>query len=83
MKKLVKVRLFNGAKTKQAWNPESPNFVDDWKPDETEILAESFQITYGHHMKIWIPEDMIELSWDSDGFIEYEGVFYGDVEVSA
>jgi hypothetical protein len=72
------VRLFNGAKTKEAWNPNSPEFIDDWKPEELVIKCDAVQMTYGSHVKVHVDDDMIEFFWDKDGFIEHNGVFYGD-----
>ena len=71
-------RLFNGAKTKEAWNPDSPDFVDDWKPEELTIECEAVQVTYGHHVKLVVGDDMVDFHWSEDGFIEHNGVFYGD-----
>lgn len=35
-------------------------------------------MTYGSHVKVHVDDDMIEFFWDKDGFIEHNGVFYGD-----
>jgi len=70
--------LFNGAKTKEAWNPESPEFIDDWKPEEHTIKCDAVQVTYCDHVKVIAGDDLIEFHWDKDGFIEHNGVFYGD-----
>lgn len=72
------LRLFNGAKTKEAWNPDSPEFIDDWKPEELVIKCDAVQMTYGSHVKVRVDDDRIEFFWDQDGFIEHDGVFYGD-----
>ena len=71
-------RLFNGAKTKEAWNPNSPEFIDDWKPEELVIKCDAVSVTYGGHVKVYVDDDMTDFHWDKDGFIEHNGVFYGD-----
>lgn len=81
-RRLVVFRLFNGAKTKEAWNPNSEHFIDDWKPEELCIECEQVQVTYGSHIKLAVDGDLVEFSWSDDGFIEHEGVFYGDFIVA-
>jgi hypothetical protein len=71
-------RLFNGASTKEAWNPKSKEFIDDWKPEELSIGCLSVQVTYGDHIKVDTGNDLLEFFWDEDNFIEHNGVFYGD-----
>ena len=80
---MVNLRLFNGAKTREAWNPESPEFIDDWKPEERVIKCDSVQLTYGCDLKVYRDDDVQCLDLTSDGFIKYRGVFYGDFEVTA
>lgn len=74
------LRLFNGATTKEAWNPDSPEFIDDWKPEELDIKCHSVQVTYGCHIKVEVDgeDSRLEFFWTNDGFIEHNGVFYGD-----
>lgn len=77
------LRLTNGAKTREAWNPNSPEFIDDWKPEEVELNVNSVRITYGDHIKVClVNNELLELFWDP-GYndIEYEGVFYGDLDL--
>lgn len=77
------LRLFNGAKTKEAWNPKSIHFIDDWKPEEHIVDCSAVQVTYGDHIKVETEKDRLEFYWDQDGFIEHDGVFYGDFIVAA
>jgi len=74
------LRLFNGSRTKESWDPASPAFIDDWKPEELVITCSSVQVTYGDHVKVEIDgrDDRLELLWSHDGFLEHDGVFYGD-----
>jgi cell wall-associated NlpC family hydrolase len=79
---MITIHLFNGSRTKDAWNHESPEFVDDWKPETTEIKARAVQVTYRDHIKVYQGNgDLLELNWDGDGHIEHEGVYYGDMEI--
>ncbi len=75
--------LYNGAKTEAAWDSNSPEFVDDWKPEERQIEADAVQVTYGCHVKVYIGDELIDFWWGKNGLIFYEGVFYGDFTVSA
>jgi hypothetical protein len=74
-------RLYNGAKTKEAWNPASPHFIDDWKPEMLEMPCDYVQFTYGHHISVECDDERVEFFVDNDGYIEHEGVFYGDFVV--
>jgi hypothetical protein len=80
---MVKLRLFNGAKTREAWNPDSPKFIDNWKPEERVIKCDSVQLTYGCDLKVYQGDDVQYLELTIDGFVKYRGVFYGDFEVTA
>ena len=73
----MKVTLYNGAKSKNAWNEDSPEFIDDCKPERTELQADFVQVTYGDHIKIGTRGHRLELFWH-DGFIHHDGIFYGD-----
>lgn len=78
------LRLFNGSKTKESWNENSPEFIDDWKPEEKLIPCDSVQITYRDHIKVYSEKDnghILDLYWTPDYFIEHEGVFYGDIDI--
>jgi hypothetical protein len=76
-------RLFNGAKTREAWNPKSAEFVDDWKPESLTLECEAVQVTYGSHIHVHSDDGFTEFFWTDDGFIEHDGVFYGDFIVDA
>lgn len=71
-------RLFNGADTKEAWNPDSPEFIDDWKPKELRIECDTVQVTYRDHIHVYKDDCLLEFHWDEDGYLEHEGVYYGD-----
>jgi hypothetical protein len=74
----MEIHLFNGAKTKDAWNEDSPHFIDDWKPESKTIKCDEVQVTYGQHLKVYLnSERIMDLFWDDD-LIEHEGIFYGD-----
>ena len=74
-------RLYNGAKTKEAWNPASPHFIDDWKPETLEIPCNYVQLTYGHHIKVECDDELMTFFVDNHGYIEHKGVFYGNFVV--
>jgi hypothetical protein len=77
--KMVRLNLYNGSTTKEAWNPNSPEFVDDWKPEERVILCDSVQLTYGNHLKIYFSDGHVDdYPIDEDGFLVVDKVFYGD-----
>lgn len=81
---MVRLQLYNGSKTKEAWNPESPEFIDDWKPEECVIKAKAVQVTYGSHVNVYFANGQeLYLGYDGEGFLEYEGVFYGDLIVES
>lgn len=75
--------LWNGAETKSAWDCNSPDFIDDFKPLELKLPCDSVQITYRDHIKIYKDdEEVLDLLWDNDGYIEHDGVYYGDFTIS-
>lgn len=75
--------LWNGAETKSAWDCDSPDFIDDFKPLELKLPCDSVQVTYRDHIKIWQGNEiMLDLVWDKDGYIEHDGVYYGDFTIS-
>jgi len=77
----MKLHLWNGSKTKKAWDMTSPEFIDDFKPEEAFIQCDAVQVTYGMHIKVHLKQKRIlELFWDDD-LVEHEGVFYGDFTV--
>lgn len=81
---MINIHLFNGAKTKDAWDENSPEFIDGWKPESRDIVADDIQITYRDHIKIYHSNDrVVDLFWSEDGYIELDGVFYGDVSIQA
>ena len=74
------VHLFNGSKTKDAWDPQSPEFIDGWKPEYHDFECEGAQLTYNTHLKVY-PKDAPAIFLDFDGeYIVHNGVFYGDCE---
>lgn len=88
---MVDIHFFNGARTKSAWDDTSPDFIDDWKPEERTIRCERVQVTYGKHIKMygvvdrraageWI--DLVDL-WFDGSLVPFEGVFYGDFIIAA
>lgn len=79
------VHFYNGSKTKEAWDENSPHFIDDWKPESCDIECDMAQITYRDHVKIYDKEgaDILSIFWSDDGFLEHDGVYYGDVSISA
>ena len=77
----MKLHLYNGSKTKKAWDETSPHFIDDWKPEEKYIKCDAVQVTYRMHIKVYLKQEQIlELFWDGD-LVKHEGVFYGDFSV--
>lgn len=80
---MMKLILWNGARTQQAWNPKSKFYVDDIKPHERTIECTRVQVTYGCDLK-WYDVDDVQYSVPirSDGFIRLDGVFYGDFSVT-
>lgn len=75
--------LWNGADTKSAWDPESPDFIDDLKPRELKLKCDMVQVTYRDHIKIYTDDNlMLDLVWGTDGYIEHDGVYYGDFSVT-
>ena len=80
---MIQVRLFNGSKTRVAYNPESPEFIDDWKPEERFLLADWVVLTYGGTLRIGLPnDDVLHLVWYDDGLMHYDKVYCGDVSIS-
>ena len=76
------VTFYNGSKTKEAWNPDSPEFIDDWKPETLAVKCESLTVTYGSILCLWgVPSedgDFWRLEIDKDGFVQINDVYYGD-----
>lgn len=79
----VVLRLFNGSRTKEAWNPWSPEYIDDQKPEERYISCDRVQWTYGCNIKVYYGDEQQVLPLTVDGFVLHEGVFYGDFVVYA
>lgn len=80
----VLLRLFNGARTKEAWNSDSDLFVDDWKPVSRYIRCHSVHWTYGTDLRILMEKnnDPSELEIDPDGYVLMDGIYYGDWELT-
>lgn len=79
----VTLKLFNGAKTKEAWNEDSPEFIDDWKPEERDITGLAHvQVTYGCHVKLMYEDgERREDFGFEDDLLVCDGVYYGDFMV--
>ena len=91
-RRTLQVRLFNGADTSEAWNPDSPHFIDDCKPLEAVFHCDSVHDVYGWNIKL-IGVDASEVAPGSDygldtlwlhrereyDLIQYGGNFYGDI----
>jgi len=77
---MVTLRLFNGSKTKEAWNRDSPEFVDDWKPEARDILADAVQVSYGQTVTVTIDDEQRLYFFDGD-LLDVDGVYYGDFEI--
>ena len=75
------LRFFNGATTKQAWNPDSPHFIDSWKPESMEVECDSVAVNFGTHITAQIGDDLNDYYISDDGLIEHEGVFYGNFTI--
>lgn len=76
------LRLFNGARTKEAWNPDSPEFIADWKPHECFLHCTSVHVIYRDYIHVDLDTGkMLDLHWDKDGRIPYDNVFYGDFAI--
>lgn len=75
------LQLFNGATTKQAWNPDSPHFIDSWKPESMEVECDSVTVKFGTHITAQIGDDSNDYYISDDGLIEHEGVFYGSFAI--
>lgn len=77
--------LFNGAKTKAAWDENSSEFIDDGKPEERRIPCAVVQVTYGTcvHLYDHYANMILALAWtekDPD-LLFLDGVWYGDFQV--
>lgn len=83
----LQIRLWNGATTRDAWNPDSPEFIDDFKKEERLLHAASVRVTYGSRIQMedvdeFPDEKPFQVEWDDeDNLIELDGVFYGDIEI--
>jgi len=85
----IRVRFFNGAKTKSAWDPASPDFIDDWKPEERTVECDDLTLVYSQHLRLFgvvgedgQREEVVEL-WTDDDLFAFDGVFYGDLSITA
>ena len=82
------LQLFNGATTKQAWNPESPHFIDGWKPESMEVECDWVTVKFGTHITAAIRNnfndfiDFKDYYISDDGLIEHDGFFYGSFAIS-
>jgi hypothetical protein len=76
------LQLFNGATTKQAWNPDSPHFIDSWKPESMEVECDSVTVKFGTHITAEIGDEANDYYISDDGLIEHDGVFYGSFAIS-
>jgi len=84
----IKIHFYNGAKTKAAWDPESPDFVDDWKPEERTVKCDDLALTFSQHLRLFgvVGEDgqkaeEVEI-WTDDDLFAFDGVFYGDFAIT-
>jgi hypothetical protein len=77
---MITLYLFNGARTKEAWNETSPEFIDDRKPEELEIVAEMVQVTYASRVTVMNGSDERFYDFD-DNLLLVDGVYYGDFTV--
>lgn len=84
---MIELYLFNGAATRNAWNPKSPEFIDDWKPEERTITADHVQVTYATSVTLreWDggPELVYLFDEDDPGLLVVDGAFYGDFTIRA
>ena len=74
------VTFYNGSKTKEAWNPDSPEFIDGWKPETLEVHCESLIVTYGDILRLFEVNgtETWSLNIDKDGFVKINDTYYGD-----
>ena len=86
---MIRVRFFNGAKTKSAWDPKSPEFIDDCKPEERTVECDGVALTYCQHLRLSgvvgenDQEPTLEVEiWEDNELFFFDGVFYGDVEIT-
>jgi len=85
----IRVHFFNGAKTKTKWDPESPEFMDDWKPQERTVECDSTSLTYCQHLRLFgvVGEDGQKVEeveiWRDDDLFAFDGVLYGDVTITS
>lgn len=85
----IRVRFFNGAKTKSAWDPESPDHIEDWKPEERTVECDDLVFTYCQHLRLFgvVGEDGQKVEeveiWRDDDLFAFDGVFYGDVTITS
>jgi hypothetical protein len=78
----MQVNFFNGAKTPDAWDPKSPAYIDDWKPESQVVDCAGVQVTYGAHLKLFMHDGEVkDFFWSEKGLIELDGVFYGDFSI--
>jgi hypothetical protein len=82
----IEIRFFNGARSQSAWDTESPNFVDGWKPEERTVRCESMSMTYAVHLRLHNVIDGEKVIEEVevvivDDLLVLDGVFYGDMFV--
>jgi hypothetical protein len=82
---MVKLHLWNGSATKEAWDENSPLYVDDCKPEQRDIYGEFVQVTYGAVVRVINGSDERNFSFDKDDhdLLLVDGIYYGDFIVEA
>lgn len=82
---MLTLSLHNGSHTKEAWNADSPHFIDDWKPQGRMYHnLKSVSVAYACHIKAETEKgDWIDFMIDSEGFVVHDNVYYGDFTVTA
>lgn len=73
--------LYNGSHTRDAWNPASADFIDDWKPERRIIDCDAVVITYGEEARVIRDSEEVEYPFTDDGFLFVDGVYYGDLSI--
>lgn len=72
---MLSIHLYNGGQS-----PEQE--LDDWGTEVPTFIGHTdIQITYGCHVKMYKPDKVDDL-FINDEYIFYDGIYYGDFNIS-
>ncbi|MGN6186853.1 MAG: hypothetical protein ACTHQM_24730 [Thermoanaerobaculia bacterium] len=77
----LRLVLYNGSHTLDAWDPNSPAFIDDWKPKNRVIECDAVVMTYRAHLRVFRDDVDTEYEFTSDGILFVDGIYYGDFSI--